>query len=445
MTVPVQRNSMAVLQPPRSRFMITDILAGSQTHHHQQSGGGGDGNSTGGADSINGSSSEGRTPSPGPRDLSLVPGGGHHHHHHHHMHPAAAAAAAAAAAGMGGLNPAAMQHHPGLQHLHHQLSQHHHHHHLDDDQDDVKSESDSEDMDNSSVCSNGGKDEDGNSIKNGMGLGSSGLSKKQRKARTAFTDHQLQTLEKSFERQKYLSVQDRMELANKLGLSDTQVKTWYQNRRTKWKRQTAVGLELLAEAGNYAAFQRLYGGPPYLGGWPYPAQGPPGAPQSAVDVYYRHAAAAAALQKPLPYRIYPGVPGLGTLNTIPGPSAPFPHLSASSSLSSLSSYYQASSQQAVAAAAAAAANQSGSSLSPGANPPTTPSNGSPPGSQQHPHHPTNITSATNNSNNPRGSTTPSNSSQPRRSPSPTLNPGSPPGRSADSNPPSDDEDENIQV
>jgi len=37
----------------------------------------------------------------------------------------------------------------------------------------------------------------------------SGLSKKQRKARTAFTDHQLQTLEKSFERQKYLSVQDR--------------------------------------------------------------------------------------------------------------------------------------------------------------------------------------------------------------------------------------------
>lgn len=75
----------------------------------------------------------------------------------------------------------------------------------------------------------GAKDEDGNSIK--MGMGSSSLSKKQRKARTAFTDHQLQTLEKSFERQKYLSVQDRMELANKLGLSDTQVKTWYQNRR----------------------------------------------------------------------------------------------------------------------------------------------------------------------------------------------------------------------
>ena len=55
--------------------------------------------------------------------------------------------------------------------------------------------------------------------------------KKPRKARTAFTDHQLNSLEKSFERQKYLSVQDRMELASKLNLTDTQVKTWYQNRR----------------------------------------------------------------------------------------------------------------------------------------------------------------------------------------------------------------------
>ena len=60
---------------------------------------------------------------------------------------------------------------------------------------------------------------------------SSSFSKKQRKARTAFTDNQLQTLESSFERQKYLSVQDRMELAAKLSLTDTQVKTWYQNRR----------------------------------------------------------------------------------------------------------------------------------------------------------------------------------------------------------------------
>ena len=70
-------------------------------------------------------------------------------------------------------------------------------------------------------------DEDGM----GQHSNSSSFSKKQRKARTAFTDSQLQTLETSFERQKYLSVQDRMELAAKLNLTDTQVKTWYQNRR----------------------------------------------------------------------------------------------------------------------------------------------------------------------------------------------------------------------
>ncbi|KAG7304028.1 Homeobox protein B-H1 [Plutella xylostella] len=172
----------------------------------------------------------------------------------------------------------------------------------------------------------GVKDDSDEVSSKGCGSDASGLAKKQRKARTAFTDHQLQTLEKSFERQKYLSVQDRMELAAKLGLTDTQVKTWYQNRRTKWKRQTAVGLELLAEAGNYAAFQRLYGG--YWAGVPaYPAQPAPG----AADLYYRQAAANAAaaasantLQKPLPYRLYPGAPmggvpplGLG----LPGPSA----------------------------------------------------------------------------------------------------------------------------
>ncbi|CAH8863589.1 unnamed protein product [Trichobilharzia szidati] len=91
-------------------------------------------------------------------------------------------------------------------------------------------------------------------------------SKKPRKARTAFTDLQLNELEKMFDRQKYLSVQDRVELAERLRLTDTQVKTWYQNRRTKWKRQTAVGFELLAEAGNFVAVQRILQTNPY---WAY--------------------------------------------------------------------------------------------------------------------------------------------------------------------------------
>ncbi|XP_054713220.1 barH-like 1 homeobox protein [Uloborus diversus] len=93
--------------------------------------------------------------------------------------------------------------------------------------------------------------------------------KKPRKARTAFTDHQLRTLEKSFERQKYLSVQDRMELAAKLNLTDTQVKTWYQNRRTKWKRQAMIGFEVFPPDGAaLSRFPRLWGPAPSPY-WPY--------------------------------------------------------------------------------------------------------------------------------------------------------------------------------
>ena len=55
--------------------------------------------------------------------------------------------------------------------------------------------------------------------------------RRQRKARTAFSDAQLHLLEATFEQHKYLSVEERGSLAKKLGLSDTQVKTWFQNRR----------------------------------------------------------------------------------------------------------------------------------------------------------------------------------------------------------------------
>lgn len=61
--------------------------------------------------------------------------------------------------------------------------------------------------------------------------------KKCRRSRTVFTELQLMGLEKRFELQKYLSTPDRLELAESLGLSQIQVKTWYQNRRMKWKKQ----------------------------------------------------------------------------------------------------------------------------------------------------------------------------------------------------------------
>ena len=60
--------------------------------------------------------------------------------------------------------------------------------------------------------------------------------KKCRRSRTVFTELQLIGLEKRFETQKYLSTPDRIDLAESLGLSQVQVKTWYQNRRMKWKK-----------------------------------------------------------------------------------------------------------------------------------------------------------------------------------------------------------------
>ncbi|XP_078671464.1 homeobox protein BarH-like 1 [Branchiostoma floridae x Branchiostoma belcheri] len=65
--------------------------------------------------------------------------------------------------------------------------------------------------------------------------------KKCRRSRTVFTELQLLGLEKRFEKQKYLSTPDRVELAESLGLSQLQVKTWYQNRRMKWKKMVLQG------------------------------------------------------------------------------------------------------------------------------------------------------------------------------------------------------------
>uniref|UniRef100_A0A183SZA0 Homeobox domain-containing protein n=1 Tax=Schistocephalus solidus TaxID=70667 RepID=A0A183SZA0_SCHSO len=89
--------------------------------------------------------------------------------------------------------------------------------------------------------------------------------KKTRKARTAFSDHQLNELERTFERQKYLSVQDRMQLAEKLRLSDMQVKTWYQNRsrETDWFTKKVGKVKIYAQVTIPApSCHAAHGGPP---------------------------------------------------------------------------------------------------------------------------------------------------------------------------------------
>ncbi|CAP28027.2 Protein CBR-PHA-2 [Caenorhabditis briggsae] len=51
-----------------------------------------------------------------------------------------------------------------------------------------------------------------------------------------FTNEQTDALEHKFDSHKYLSPQERKKLAKSLSLSERQVKTWFQNRRAKWRR-----------------------------------------------------------------------------------------------------------------------------------------------------------------------------------------------------------------
>ncbi len=79
-----------------------------------------------------------------------------------------------------------------------------------------------------------------------------------KKTRTIFTSEQLQDLEKHFNGQKYLSKVNRCKLASQLGLQERQVKTWYQNRRTRWKKdcsdQEWSKEKELSAANNYTQY-----------------------------------------------------------------------------------------------------------------------------------------------------------------------------------------------
>jgi homeobox protein Nkx-1 len=98
---------------------------------------------------------------------------------------------------------------------------------------------------------------------------------KPRRARTAFTYEQLVALENKFRATRYLSVCERLNLALSLSLTETQVKIWFQNRRTKWKKQNP-GADGAAQAGGGAPQPGTPGATSGTCGGSGSSPGPPG-------------------------------------------------------------------------------------------------------------------------------------------------------------------------
>ncbi|XP_046708394.1 homeobox protein engrailed-1-B-like isoform X2 [Silurus meridionalis] len=76
-------------------------------------------------------------------------------------------------------------------------------------------------------------------------------SKEDKRPRTAFTAEQLQRLKAEFQSNRYLTEQRRQSLANELGLNESQIKIWFQNKRAKIKKasgiKNALALHLMAQ------------------------------------------------------------------------------------------------------------------------------------------------------------------------------------------------------
>ncbi|CAD62039.1 Homeobox domain-containing protein [Caenorhabditis elegans] len=77
-------------------------------------------------------------------------------------------------------------------------------------------------------------------LQHSMQLSPNSLNMQKKQSRPTFTGHQIYQLERKFEQTKYLAGADRAQLAQELNMSESQVKVWFQNRRTKWRKKEAA-------------------------------------------------------------------------------------------------------------------------------------------------------------------------------------------------------------
>ncbi|KAK9709096.1 Homeodomain [Popillia japonica] len=77
------------------------------------------------------------------------------------------------------------------------------------------------------------------------------------KYRVVYTDHQRVELEKEFYYSRYITIRRKAELASNLGLSERQVKIWFQNRRAKERKQVKKRTEFVSVKEDPAATMQL--------------------------------------------------------------------------------------------------------------------------------------------------------------------------------------------